>query len=315
MSRANKYIVSLKTSLLVMLCLFSTFGMSVVEAGGSVSVRGYTRANGTYVAPHYRSAPDGVFGNNWSTLGNVNPYTGKPGTLTSPHTSGGTGYADPSTVDSGHVNQPSTATPQVQQLNSTRQNSLNGSLPEHAKVDYSGRNWECVKGYKRSGNGCSHVTIPANAKLDYLGHDWECSRGYSKSGNSCLSVGIPEHAKLDYFGHGWECEKGHRKSGNTCLSVKIPNNAKLDYFGHDWECEKGYRKSGDSCLSVKIPNNAKLDYFGHDWECEKGFRKNGDKCNAVQIPVNAKLDYFGHDWECEQGYRKNSGLCLPMNRP
>jgi hypothetical protein len=55
-----------------------------------VSVNGYTRNDGTYVAPHHRSAPDGDFNNNWSTLGNVNPYTRKLGTLTTPNTN--TGY-------------------------------------------------------------------------------------------------------------------------------------------------------------------------------------------------------------------------------
>ena len=43
-------------------------------------VRGYYRKDGTYVQPHYRSKPDGNPFNNWSTKGNVNPYTGKPGT-------------------------------------------------------------------------------------------------------------------------------------------------------------------------------------------------------------------------------------------
>jgi len=52
------------------------------KGGGSVSVKGYTRKDGTYVQPHYRSAPDGNFNNNWSTKGNVNPYTGKEGTKT-----------------------------------------------------------------------------------------------------------------------------------------------------------------------------------------------------------------------------------------
>lgn len=51
-----------------------------------VHVRAYTRSDGTQVQAHYRSAPDGNFDNNWSTLGNVNPYTGEPGTLTSQHT-------------------------------------------------------------------------------------------------------------------------------------------------------------------------------------------------------------------------------------
>lgn len=50
--------------------------------GGSPTAprdRGYTKKNGTHVAPHMRSAPDGNKRNNWSTKGNVNPYTGKAG--------------------------------------------------------------------------------------------------------------------------------------------------------------------------------------------------------------------------------------------
>jgi hypothetical protein len=43
-------------------------------------VRGYARHNGTYVMPHHRSSPDHSFSNNWSTKGNVNPFTGKTGT-------------------------------------------------------------------------------------------------------------------------------------------------------------------------------------------------------------------------------------------
>ena len=56
---------------------------------GDVNVRGYTRSDGTYVAPHMRSRPDGSFWNNWSTRGNVNPYTGKPGTRDYPSIGGG----------------------------------------------------------------------------------------------------------------------------------------------------------------------------------------------------------------------------------
>lgn len=47
----------------------------------AAQVRGYTRSDGTYVAPHYRSVPDGNKFNNYSTQGNVNPYTGQQGTV------------------------------------------------------------------------------------------------------------------------------------------------------------------------------------------------------------------------------------------
>lgn len=50
------------------------------SARGSHSVSGYFRSNGTYVAPHYQTNPDSSRANNWSTVGNVNPYTGAAGT-------------------------------------------------------------------------------------------------------------------------------------------------------------------------------------------------------------------------------------------
>ena len=46
-----------------------------------VWVNGYTRSNGTYVQGHYRTAPDRTRNNNWSTVGNTNPHTGKQGYL------------------------------------------------------------------------------------------------------------------------------------------------------------------------------------------------------------------------------------------
>lgn len=44
-----------------------------------VKVRGYYRKDGTYVKPHYRSNPNNTINDNWSTKGNINPYTGKKG--------------------------------------------------------------------------------------------------------------------------------------------------------------------------------------------------------------------------------------------
>src|SRR6188768_1527278 len=49
-------------------------------ADAQVRVKGYFRKNGTYVQPHYRSAPDGNPYNNYSYPGNLNPYTGEVAT-------------------------------------------------------------------------------------------------------------------------------------------------------------------------------------------------------------------------------------------
>jgi len=45
-----------------------------------VHVKGYVKKNGTYVAPHDRTAPNATKNDNWSTKGNINPETGKLGT-------------------------------------------------------------------------------------------------------------------------------------------------------------------------------------------------------------------------------------------
>lgn len=56
----------------------------VLGAGSTIAqvhVKGHVRKDGTYVMPHYRTAPDSTQQNNYSTQGNVNPFTGQPGTV------------------------------------------------------------------------------------------------------------------------------------------------------------------------------------------------------------------------------------------
>ncbi|HOO50245.1 MAG TPA: hypothetical protein PLK94_03040 [Alphaproteobacteria bacterium] len=47
-------------------------------------VNGYVRQDGTYVQPHFRSQSDNYLDNNFSTRGNINPYTGDHGTENTP---------------------------------------------------------------------------------------------------------------------------------------------------------------------------------------------------------------------------------------
>lgn len=78
---------------------FFIFGLAALAISASVSaqvhVKGYKTKNGTYVAPHYRSAPDGNPYNNYSTRGNINPYTGQPGTKNPYSSSGSYGSTNP----------------------------------------------------------------------------------------------------------------------------------------------------------------------------------------------------------------------------
>jgi hypothetical protein len=51
------------------------------SSASSHHVRGHISRKGNYVAPHHQTNPDHSKLNNWSTKGNVNPYTGKKGTV------------------------------------------------------------------------------------------------------------------------------------------------------------------------------------------------------------------------------------------
>lgn len=49
--------------------------------GQDQTVNGYTRRDGGNVQPYHRTMPDNNRLNNYSTQGNVNPYTGQMGTV------------------------------------------------------------------------------------------------------------------------------------------------------------------------------------------------------------------------------------------
>ena len=78
----------------IITAIIAAIGISTVSA--DVYVNSYTKKNGSFVQGHYRSNPDGNFYNNWSTKGNVNPYTGSIGTRVSKPLSYGKSFSIPS---------------------------------------------------------------------------------------------------------------------------------------------------------------------------------------------------------------------------
>lgn len=62
--------------------IFAAIAVTFASSAGMAQQRvdGYVKQDGTYVAPHFRSAPDNSRSNNWTSQGNVNPYTGQTGT-------------------------------------------------------------------------------------------------------------------------------------------------------------------------------------------------------------------------------------------
>ena len=60
--------------------LISFLSLAQRKSNREVYVNGYTRSNGTYVEPHYRTTPN-LATPNWTDLGMVNPHNGKVGTI------------------------------------------------------------------------------------------------------------------------------------------------------------------------------------------------------------------------------------------
>lgn len=66
--------ISMSSAVLVgALCAYSNPGLSDEYVGG------YVRKDGTYVEPYLRSSPNSLKFDNYSSQGNINPYTGSAG--------------------------------------------------------------------------------------------------------------------------------------------------------------------------------------------------------------------------------------------
>ena len=57
----------------------SHFQSKILTPAAETYVKPFHRSNGVVVQGHHRTTPDNITSNNWSTKGNVNPYTGKRG--------------------------------------------------------------------------------------------------------------------------------------------------------------------------------------------------------------------------------------------
>lgn len=79
MFKHNKFFRSLSLTFIFLLISLSSFAQ---VNSNHVKVKGYYR-NGTYIQPHYRTSPNSTNRDNFSTVGNTNPYTGKIGYIPS----------------------------------------------------------------------------------------------------------------------------------------------------------------------------------------------------------------------------------------
>lgn len=79
----KKYLAGVFSVAAVAIITFVIFGLStpLFAQAASTYVRGYLKSNGTYVQGYYRTTPNNTRLDNYSTKGDINPYTGKIGTV------------------------------------------------------------------------------------------------------------------------------------------------------------------------------------------------------------------------------------------
>lgn len=84
---------------------FLACGLAVFAIGAAsaqtTTTRGYTKANGTYVAPYTRTQSNTTNTDNWSTQGNSNPQTGTSGTRAQDYSAPASNYGAGQTIQTG----------------------------------------------------------------------------------------------------------------------------------------------------------------------------------------------------------------------
>lgn len=237
------------------------FGFSLNNSEAYVRVKGYYRSNGTYVAPHVRSNPNGLKYDNYSytpSQGLYNPTYGTRGATwdTPTYVTDPNYYEGKALYESGSSG---TKTPSTYYTPSSTTATKKIVIPVNASLSYFGDSWNCNSGYKKNytSNKCDKVVVPANASLSYLGDDWYCNDGYKSKYDAgfskigCEKVKIPPHASLSYLGNDWYCDDGYKTKYNDsfdkvgCEKIIVPKNATLSYLGNDWYCNDGYEAKYD----------------------------------------------------------------------
>jgi hypothetical protein len=137
-------------TIIFLTCLVAFWSMSALA---SQYVHGYTRSNGTYVRPYYRSSPNGTVTDNYSYRGNINPYTGAVGTNGYIHDRTSPYYQGPDSHGRvGHSGAP---------IQGEGYGSSNSVISDHSPI-YSGHSGAP---FERQGYGSSNSVISNHSRI------------------------------------------------------------------------------------------------------------------------------------------------------
>ncbi len=244
---------------LIILTVFVFIISLPLTSDAYVSVRGYYKKNGTYVAPHVRSDPNGLKYDNYSYKPSQGLYNTTYGTrgstwntptyvtdpyyyvgqsiyktgLTNTYTSTYIPTYTPTKTGSYYT---ATYTPSVyENFNTVTEKVYTEPVVVPANARKFGDTWYCNGGYKTlydsslKKTGCEKIIAPANSHI--VDENWQCDVGYEnlfdKNVNriGCKKIIIPENATS--FGDSWMCKVGYvtiYDKFNTKIGCKSKEN-------------------------------------------------------------------------------------------
>ena len=183
----------------IILLVFGLFLFLPTFSHAVVNVKGYYRSNGTYVAPHVRSNPNGLKSDNYSYTGG-NAYNPSYYTSTTPGWQTSTTITDP-----------------YYYAGLSAYNS-NTTVPDYMTPGYSSNTYTAP-----STSSTTTTSNTTKVKGGYTSYGMLfCDSDYYESNNKCLKA--PSHSTAGMY--SFYCDTGYQKDkkGESCL--KIPTVTK-----------------------------------------------------------------------------------------
>ena len=186
---------------------------------GYTNVKGYFKKDGTYVMPHFKTAPDNSKFNNWSSKYNTNPFTGKAGTK-DPYKIDYKLYSPTNSNNNNFSNYPSKSTNNISDFSSYSNNYYN---------DYKTKNIERAKYWSNKGYDFNPNTMSAYM-MDLKVKDIERAKYWSNKGYdfnpNTMSAYMMDLKVKDIERSKYWLKRGYNFDPNTTSSYMMDMKAK-----------------------------------------------------------------------------------------
>ncbi|QYS87651.1 hypothetical protein JJC03_07585 [Flavobacterium oreochromis] len=180
-----------------LLFLIFTFTTFIAQVNPNYnSVRGYYKSNGTYVEPYNRTNPNNTNTDNYSTRPNINPWTGKRGTITPD-------YEYNTKTNYNYSNNNNSNTNTYKELNSSVSVYSNYGESGYIKIWIDGVYAGYLESHFKTGTpNCGQdgtIKLPiTSGSHSYIAKDnagFKWSGNFNTSPNSCFSLGLNTSAE------------------------------------------------------------------------------------------------------------------------